>query len=247
MYLFESYNWIKGETRKERGKWKLRKNVWGLGIGEGAEEEKIWGKRSLGVAHVNQMQLILLVFFISHHGEERFVTKYEEKEKSQMHHRRSDKVLDMRIHFLKLQNLWKVCHHCDPWYQLEFVTRYSANVLAVKIQWRHVYEKLPFPLLMRNTLPTCIFAFMLCITKSGITPWAECKTKRKYLFCLTQLINLLYLLTSQDLRLESKPAFVCLNIRPTSNNRSRELLLFQNDAKMHKCPQKSTAFFSLQK
>ena len=158
-----------------------------------------------------------------------------------MHHRRSDKVLDLRIHFLKLQNLWKVCHHCDPWHQLEFVTRYSANVLAVKIQWRHVYEKLPFPLLMRNTLPTCIFAFMLCITKSGITPWAECKTKRKYLFCLTQLINLLYLLTSQDLRLESKPAFVCLNIRPTSNNRSRELLLFQNDAKMHKCPQKSTA------
>ena len=92
-----------------------------------------------------------------------------------------------------------------------------------------------------------IFAFMLCTTKSGITHWPEWKTKRKYLVCLTQLINLLYLLTSQDLWLESKPAFVCLNIRPTSNNRSRELLLFQNDAKMHKCPQKSTAFFSLQK
>ena len=87
-------------------------------------------KYSLGVAHVNQMQLILLVFFISHHGEESFVTKYEEKEKSQMHHRRSDKVLDLQIHFLKL----KVCHHCDAWHQLEFVTRYSANVLAVKIQ-----------------------------------------------------------------------------------------------------------------
>ena len=84
-----------------------------LGIEEGGKEEKTLG--SLGVAHVNQMQLVLLVSFISHHAEEGFVNRHEEKDETQTHHWRSDFELDVWIHFLEFQNLWKVCHHmvCD--------------------------------------------------------------------------------------------------------------------------------------
>ena len=93
------------------------------------------GKRSLGVAHVNQMQLVLLVSFISHHAEEGFVNRHEEKDETQTHHWRSDFELDVWIHFLEFQNLcekfvitWSVI----SWYQIEFCKCTSCNKIFSK-------------------------------------------------------------------------------------------------------------------
>ena len=64
---------------------------------------------------------------------------------------------------------------------LQVVTRYSSNVSAIKIQWRHVYEKLKFPYLMRNTLLNVfITACVMFTTILGIpvTVWITRATKR---------------------------------------------------------------------
>ena len=64
--------------------------------------EETLGSSLVAINHLNQVLLILLSFISQHQSEEGFVTKQEEKEKTQTHHQRSDYVLDISIHFLKL-------------------------------------------------------------------------------------------------------------------------------------------------